>query len=179
MSTTRQPGRPLRTVETGFAAGFSATALLGAALGSGLGLHHSAFDPFQLSDWNNRGGKAVASFLAKYPSKLVRFDHVALPAAVGLSTMHAQGECIDFAFMDDGHKFDDNMVELYFLNKLMGAGALLIMDDVWLPSVRATLSFAKRNLPYRQVLLTERFVALLKMHKDSRDWNHFNTFEVV
>lgn len=182
ISTVQQrktSGRPLRSVETGFAAGFSATALLAAAHGSGLALRHSAFDPFQTSDWGNRGLKAVDRLFARYPAPAVHFEYVSLPASVGLSQMYAKGECIDFAFMDDGHKFDDNMVELYFLNKMMGPGALLVMDDIWLPSVRATMSFAKSNLPFKQVLLTERFVALLKTGRDSRDWNHYNAFDAA
>ena len=38
--------------------------------------------------------------------------------------------------MDDGHKFDENIVELYHVSKLLSVGGVLIIHDSWMPSVR-------------------------------------------
>lgn len=48
----------------------------------------------------------------------------------------------------DGHKFDDNLVELYHVAKLLSIGGVLAMHDVFLPAVQKTLGFIRANLPF-------------------------------
>ena len=48
--------------------------------------------------------------------------------------------CIDLIFMDDGHRFDDNLLELYYAHRLLKVGGVLVMHDVWMPSVKKVRS---------------------------------------
>ena len=48
--------------------------------------------------------------------------------------------------MDDGHKFDDNLLELYSVSKVLSLGGVLLLHDVWLPSTNKTLEFIDHNL---------------------------------
>ena len=101
--------------------------------------------------------------------------------------------------MDDGHKFDDNMVELALINSMMPAGGILVIDDTLMPSVAATISYIEArvvesarsppsipsfrgaalqaNLPYERITINERFVAFVKHRKDVRAWNHYSPFD--
>lgn len=170
-------GEPLRTVETGFAQGHSALALVGSARGAGLQSRHTALDPYQEEVWGNHGNTAVTRLIQRYGAGNVTFSHLALPAAVGLSDMHKAGECVDVAFMDDGHKFDDNMSELYFLNRMMGPGGVIVIDDTGMKSVNATVNFVEANLPFRQVKSPcHRYAILVKTAKDERSWTHYQHF---
>jgi len=199
--------RSLRTVETGFAHGSSALALLATAMGSGLALQHSAFDPYEDSDYHGDGSKAVEELYARVKGvngvkaayavgeanvtnqdtaslhqksssvDSVGFNLVKQPAAVGLGDLVKANECIDVAFMDDGHKFDDNMAELWFMNKLMPPGGVLILDDAWMPSVKATVSFIETNLPFKRLnAIKSQGAVFVKKGADERTWTHFKTF---
>ena len=71
------------------------------------------------------------------------------------------------------------MVELYFVNRLLPPGGLLIFDDAHMPSVKAATNFIDANLPYERMKNSaERFVVYLKTGEDNkRDWQHFNGFD--
>ena len=92
--------------------------------------------------------------------------------------MYSEGTCLDFAFMDDGHRFDENMVELYFINKMLKVGGVLIIDDVnSFRSVNATVSFIETNLPYVRFHLIDQLASFVKVGKDKRHWSHFKSFD--
>ena len=197
----QQPGKPIRSVETGFALGYSAMSIIGAACTAGLTIQHSAMDPFQSAWWKGLGQKQLKTLCNKCPSDAVRFEHMELPAVVGLSRMYERGECVQLAYMDDGHRFDDNMVELHLINAMMPAGArtsswermrpsahsvargapgvaggILAIDDTLMPSVGATITYIEANLPFLRVKINNRFVAFVKHRADKRSWNHFSPF---
>ena len=100
-----QPGQPIRTVETGFAHGFSAVSIVGAACATGISVKHTAMDPYQSAWWKGFGQKNMKSIVQKCPSNDVTFEQYELPAAVGLAKMYERSECIQLAYMDDGHRF--------------------------------------------------------------------------
>ena len=148
-------------------------------MASNASIRHTAFDPYQEDHWKYTGVKAVGDLLALNAAgaRNVDFKHSAKPAAIGLAEMEDQGECVHFAFLDDGHSFDDNMVELYFVNKMLVSGGILIFDDNQMPSVKATADFIETNLPYRRMKSPNRFAAFVKTDRDSRKWNHYTSFK--
>ena len=84
--------------------------------------------------------------------------------------------------MDDGHKFDDNMLELYYASKLLSVGGVLVLHDTWLKSVRTTANFIEANFKFFELLpLLEGIsmrVAVKRTHHDRRGFRHFASFEV-
>jgi hypothetical protein len=74
--------------------------------------------------------------------------------AITLPEMYAQGFCVPVFYMDAAHKYDDNMVEVYYANdmNMLPVGGLLIMDDTsWMPSKKTTESYVLTNLPFVRV----------------------------
>jgi len=88
----RQPGQPIRSVETGFALGYSALAVVGAACNAGIHLKHSAMDPYQGAAWRGVGQKRLQSLVGTCASDEVNFELLELPASIGLARMVAGGE---------------------------------------------------------------------------------------
>ena len=39
---------------------------------------------------------------------------------------------------NEPHEYDDNIVELYFAVRMLRQGGFLVIDDAWMPSVKAT-----------------------------------------
>lgn len=172
-------GGLLRTIETGFAEGHSAISMLAASIGQGIPHEHTAFDPYEESDYQNHGRDAVERLRQEAGPEHIEnstFTMSAQSAGIGLAKMHEMGKCVHIAYMDDGHKFDDNMVELYFINKMMPPGGLLVMDDIWMPSVASTANFIEQNLPFKRIHKGPQFHAFLKTNSDERKWTHFESF---
>jgi cephalosporin hydroxylase len=180
LQTTRamKEGDTIRSLETGLANGGSALAILATAMESNYPIRHTAFDPYQESEWKNEGLGKVREILGMDAerAKNVDFTHSAKPAAIGLAEMEDHGECVHFAFLDDGHRFDDNLVELYFVNKMLVAGGVMIFDDFHMPSVKATVNFIENNLPYKRLKSPARFAAYVKTGPDHRKWDHYGSF---
>lgn len=175
----QRKGQDTRTVETGFALGASALAITGALMSGGASAHHSAIDPFQ-DYFKNVGLHSMEKMLARHKPVKLQFDHLALPAAVGLANLYVAGECLDFAYLDDGHMFDDNMVEFFYVHHMMPVGGVLFIDDLWMQSVKTTVSFVETNLGYVRVTpLSLDFVGLVKMTQDNRHWDHYVDFQAA
>jgi hypothetical protein len=173
----------LRSVETGLAVGGSAMAIMGTAVAYDIPTHHTAIDPAQFTDvFKGSGYKSMVHFLGNdLKNGTKEFTMVTETAAIGLAKMYQDGVCLTFAFLDDGHKFDDNMVEFYFVNKMLRVGGTVMFDDIWMSSVRATASYVETNFPrmYKRIN-TERFATFVKISEDARRWDefeHFETFE--
>ena len=52
----------------------------------------------------------------------------------------------DFAFIDGDHRFEAVFVDLYFMTRLLRPEGLIVMDDMWMPSIRTAVAYAERNL---------------------------------
>ena len=113
----------LVSLETGFANGGSAVAILSAL---GPGATHISIDPYQNARppyfvYRAAGLRAVQHQLM---SKAVgpAFVHINETASLALATLLSRQLCVDMFFMDDGHRFDDNMLELYHAHVMLKQG---------------------------------------------------------
>jgi hypothetical protein len=172
-------------IETGMAIATSTVALLGsfyARDGSdtfvdSLTVH--SIDPYQQQGYKKSGlnnvqaalerfGQTFEGYKGREPSHVYHNNS----AALSMAELYASTSCADLIFMDDGHKYDDNMLELYFSTRLLRPGGILVIDDIWMPSVKVTLAYATSNLPFVQIHgLYERGVVLLKTGNDDREWD--------
>ena len=171
------------TGETGFASGLSALAMLTALRGGDAAAVHYSIDPFQPA-FNNDGLRAVQLYERRVREQArtpARFVHLNATAGFGLAWLLRQRTCFDLFFMDDGHKFDENMVELYFVAKLLAVGGVLVLHDDWMESVQATVAFIGTNLRFleRVPRRLKGFTVFVKRFPDNREWDHFVTFKWV
>lgn len=178
--------RPLASGETGFGSGTSTLAVLSALPPSSV---HIAIDPFQ-GAFREQGYRAATAYAAR--AGVGRFVHLNETASLGLAWLHKRRQCFDLFWMDDGHKFDDNIVELYHVAKALSIGGVLIIHDSWLGSVAKTARWIGANLRFLKVLgggglrpgggargrapSTARLLIAVKTAADVRKWDHFQDF---
>ncbi len=98
-------------------------------------------DPFQESAWSNAGWESLRS---------AGLDSIATlmlaPSSLALPRLATEGLIADAAFVDGSHRFHEVFVDLYFLRRIVRPGGLIIMDDIWAPSVRAAARYYEQNL---------------------------------
>jgi predicted O-methyltransferase YrrM len=187
---TQKPGELLRrlvaqtggtkSIETGFALGISTLFIL-----EGLLEHdearaqHVAVDPYQSKDWCNAGVRTVRDAGAQRFVRVVEQD-----SAIALPAMVAGGEQFDFGFVDGGHHFEHAFLDTYFMLRLVRPGGFVVIDDVWMPAVRAAVSYITKNLGVAEIsdnawdpAAAKRFAVLrVPGHLPERSWDHFVPF---
>jgi predicted O-methyltransferase YrrM len=107
-------------------------------------------------------------------------------SAAALPPLLNAHRCLDLIFLDDGHKFDSVLLELYYAQRLLKIGGLLVFHDVYMPSVRAAISFVETNLNFVRMQLPKRkgnqrtaLTVFVKNGTDHRDWEHFSPFNAT
>jgi predicted O-methyltransferase YrrM len=165
--------RVQRSLEVGLAYGFSTVWLLD-ALAAQAEAVHIAIDPFQKTGW---GGIGLAQ--AARVDFAGRFDWLPEYSIHALSDLIRQQQRFDFIYIDGNHRFDDVMVDFYLADQLMRPGGLIVLDDLWMPSIRTVADFIFHNRAYELVPQPVGNIAvLLKQRDDDRDWKHFVRFNV-
>lgn len=128
-----------RTIEVGLALGLSALFLCQAALE--LGGRHVAIDPFQEASWNGAGLRTLSDAgVADVVEVIEEESQLALPRLL------ARGREFDLAFIDGDHRFEGVFLDLYYMTRLVKPGGLVVVDDMWMPSVRMAVAYVERNL---------------------------------
>jgi predicted O-methyltransferase YrrM len=163
-----------RSLEIGFAFGFSTIWILDALLDQKPGFHQ-AIDPFEKNSWRGVGLKQVER-LKNANHKFRWLDTRSIHA---LSKLIEENEEFEFVFIDGSHRFDDALVDFYLADYVVRTGGLVAFDDMWMPSIRTVVSFVTNNRNYYLVEQPVRNMAVLeKTAPDSRNWRDFNWFEV-
>jgi len=142
-------------IEVGLAYGSSALAI-GEALCSAetIDVSHIVIDPFQATAYDNVGWEAMnAAGLVAHTTFIGELSSIAL------ARLAANGLTADAAFVDGSHRFHEVFVDLYFLQKLVRPGGLIILDDAAWPSVAAALRYFDLNLEWRPVGIAGRLTA--------------------
>jgi predicted O-methyltransferase YrrM len=128
-----------RTVEVGLALGMSALFLCQAVLRRDG--RHVAIDPFQRESWNGAGLRTLREAGVEGMVEVIEEEsQLALPRLV------AEGRKFDLAFVDGDHRFEGIFLDLYFMTRLVRSGRVIVVDDMWMPSVRTAVAYVERNL---------------------------------
>jgi predicted O-methyltransferase YrrM len=134
-----------RTVEVGLGYGISALFVCEALLSNGEpAARHVVIDPYQATRFANCGLQVldeagVASLV----------EHHAEESQIALPRFLSEGRRFEFAFVDGNHRFDRIFLDLVYLGRLLGPGAVVFMDDYQLPAVARAASFCLTNLGWR------------------------------
>jgi predicted O-methyltransferase YrrM len=128
-----------RTIEVGLALGMSALFLCQAVLERGG--HHFAIDPFQERSWKRAGVTALNDAGVRELVEVIEEEsQLALPRLVG------EEREFDFAFVDGDHRFESVLLDIYYLTRLVRPGGLIVVDDMWMPSIRTAVAYVEKNL---------------------------------
>lgn len=65
---------------------------------------------------------------------------------LALPRLAAEGRSFDLALIDGDHRFEGVFLDLCFADRLVRPGGLVLVDDLWMPSIRLAVSYVERNL---------------------------------
>lgn len=132
------------TVEVGFANGISTLYIC-----SGTSLKpnptHTAIDPGQRTVFQGNGIANV---------KRAGFDFLRLieePSEVALPRLMQDGGMFDLAFIDGWHTADQTMLDFYYVDRIVRAGGIVIVDDATMPSVNKVLHYIAKMPNYKLI----------------------------
>ena len=132
-----------KTLEVGMAYGLSTVAICQTHSDKGSG-SHIAIDPYQ-----NKAYKSVGVLNVERAGLAQRLRFIEESSVTALPQLVAEGEKLDFAFIDGCHLFDYTLIEFFYIDMLLETGGLIVFDDLWMPSVRKTVSFVLQNRAYK------------------------------
>ncbi|MGP1346832.1 MAG: class I SAM-dependent methyltransferase [Phycisphaerales bacterium] len=171
----------VRTVETGFGLGLSALWMALGAERAGLGAwhRHTAIDPGQRHA-EQMDGAAVC--LCEDAGMWDRVALIEAPSEIALPALVGSGERFEIGFVDGAHWFENALIDIVMMCRLIVPGGLLVVDDQWMGSVRAATEYARLNLNVREiergVAGTDRFAAFTVAAPDAgRAWDDWHPFE--
>jgi predicted O-methyltransferase YrrM len=160
------------TMEVGCAYGFSTLYLL-AALAANPAALHVAIDPCEHAMWHGIGARKVTDVQMDRAFRLVQESSV-----IAIPRFIAEGSQFDLIFIDGNHRFDDVLVDFTLSALACKQGGLIILDDMWMPSIRKAASFVRRNRGDFSELpaSVDNISVFQKTAEDRRDWKHFEDF---
>jgi predicted O-methyltransferase YrrM len=163
--------RPQRTLEVGFAEGFSAMYFLAAAKANGQGFH-IAMDPFEIKDYHGIGVQKV-----REAGMADRFRFIDAPSIAALPAVAAEGLKFGVIFIDGDHRYDTQVVDFVIADSLIPKGGFILLHDVWMASTQKLISFIEKNrTEYRRHPTNVNMATFEKIGEDQREWHHFIDF---
>lgn len=176
---------PRRLLEIGLAYGVSTLFVCEAMVATGGPERYDVIDPWQRTQWAGAGLHALERAGYRH---MVRLHEE--PSELLLPRFLGEGIELDFALVDGWHAFDQVMMEVYYLNRMLVPGGVLVLDDVHLPGLRRIAALmgtwpayerlefpaAKRRVRGARVrrLMGEpefRIAGFLKVAPDERSWD--------
>ena len=130
-----------RTCETGLALGISTLFILSAHDQLEGETYHAAIDPLQ-----SRAFDAAGLGLLERAGVRERLDFWEDDSKIVLPQWVQQKRSLDLAFIDGDHRFEGAFLDLYYLYRIVRPGGILVVDDLWMPSVHAAVSYFTTNM---------------------------------
>ena len=154
---------------------------MGGGWGGGWGARHrhTAIDPGQ-RDAGQMDSAALC--LCAEAGLAERIGLIESPSEIALPSLVGSGERFEIGFVDGAHWFENALIDIVMLCRLIVPGGLLVVDDQWMGSVRAATEYARLNLNVREigreVVGTDRFAAFTVVARDhGRAWDDWHAFE--
>ena len=134
----------LRTMEIGCAYGVSSLFICQAlAERREAGPHHVIVDPFQSKQFNKAG------ILNLERAGFDFFELMEEPSERALPRLWEQGKCFDFALIDGRHTMDQVMLDFFYVDKLLDAGGIVVLDDIRWPGIGRAARYLSQYPSYR------------------------------
>ena len=123
-----------RAVEVGCAMGISSLAIAD-AMRDGGSSHHYIIDPFQKTQWKNIGITNLKKAGFSQFKLVEDFSEFALPA------LAKEGIKVNFGFIDGWHTFDHTLIDLFYINRMLEIGGVVVIDDVGMPAISKVIRY--------------------------------------
>jgi predicted O-methyltransferase YrrM len=164
--------KPKTTLEIGLAYGYSTVYFLAAICENGVG-HHSAIDPFQKGSWHGIGWSQPQTLGMSDSFRFIEENSVS-----ALVHFADRGETFDVIFIDGNHRFDDVLVDFTLSAELCPMGGCIILDDMWMASIRRAVTFIRSNRKDFEELKipVSNLAAFRRIGEDTRAWHHYVEF---
>lgn len=164
-------------LEVGLAYGFSTQFLL-AGLQQRGGGRLVAIDPYQSNDWWGIGRRLAQTTVEAGGCDRLVFCCIEERSDGALLQLERQGERFGLIFVDGYHRFDDVLLDVTLAARLCVPGGVIVLHDMWLPSVRAVVAFlvANRADLVRVPCRCPNLAAFACTGPDQRSWDHFVPF---
>ncbi len=119
--------RARSVLEIGMAWGLSTLHILEGLLNNGAGEHaHVVVDPQQTSEFHGAGNQILRDAgVEQFVEFHQDYSELLLPRLV------SEGRVFDFVFIDGAHRFDNVFVDLFYANRLLKPGGVVVFDDVF------------------------------------------------
>lgn len=163
--------RPDVCIEVGLAFGMSALAILTALEEAGNGRLISV-DPFQEYSWGDAGVLAVRRAGLDH-----RHAHVSKLSQLALPALIEQGVSATFGYIDGGHRFDEVLLDFFYMDKLLPAGGVVAFNDSDLPAVARALSFLQTHRRYEELNVLPFRPAWMPARKGNENDRYFRKLE--
>jgi hypothetical protein len=138
--------RLARTLEIGFAAAGSSTAVLAAKMHAGLLRRHVAVDPYQRTLSASGGLKVIERLGYSDQLELIEdWSEHYLPKAAEASDLY------DLIVVDGGHGMGQAVVDAYYCDRLLPVGGFIAIDDIYLRSTAYSIEFLVNEANYEIV----------------------------
>jgi predicted O-methyltransferase YrrM len=168
----------IHTIEVGLGLGISTIFLVSGGNGSGA-RSHVAIDPYQDSVWDQAGVLALDRAQVKHLVTLMQE-----PSEFYLPSVLRSGSRFDLAFVDGDHHFEHVFIDLYYVGRCLTENGVIVVDDMYLPSVRTAVEYFVRNLKWQIIdrpfiyddIGRERLLTLEPRFTTSRQWDNFVPF---
>jgi predicted O-methyltransferase YrrM len=184
--------RPTTSLEVGFAYGVSTLFICEALAKIGKPAQHIVVDPFQFSEWRGIGLRNVKC--AGYGQFLELREE---PSEIALPQLLRENTVLDVAIIDGWHTFDHALVDLFYVNRMLRVGGVVVLDDSSMPAVGKLVDhiltygcyrvfgvpsgpgLMARRLAYYARLKKSKWpsaIALEKIRQDERRWDWYRPF---
>ena len=134
--------QPSRVFEVGFAMGLSTLYICAGMLEGGApDPRHVAVDPTETWLWKDAGTELVKAAGLEGMVEVVRQE-----SQMALPRWMSEQRSFDMAFIDGDHRFDPAFMDIAYALRLVKGRGLIVVDDMWMPSVRTAVSFFESNI---------------------------------
>jgi predicted O-methyltransferase YrrM len=168
--------KPSRVLEIGLGWGYSASAI------QSLGCVERHII-LELDKWSPRSAQAEAN-VRSFVTDQSKLQILWVDSTTALPQLCQKREIFDFILIDGGHRYDDVFVDFHFARRLVAPKAIVMFDDMWMPSIRTVVSFIETNLADQwQPLKISGGYSFAVFQRteisDRREWTHFVPFQVA
>jgi hypothetical protein len=134
---------------------------------------HTAVDPLQSRLWHGIGRRGPQSLGMSDSFRLI--EEKSVSALVHLAD---RGETLEVIFIDGNHVFADVFVDFTLSARLCPIGGCIVLDDMWMPSIRRAVAFIRSNRKDFEELKTpvSNIAAFRRIGEDTRPWHHYVDF---
>jgi len=139
--------RARSVLEIGLAWGLSTLHILESLLNNGASAHeHVVVDPHQASEFHGAGKQILREAgVEQFVEFHQDYSELLLPRLV------SGGRKFDLVFIDGMHRFDNVVVDLFYADRLLKPGGVVVLDDLFADPVNFACRFVRTNYGYLPV----------------------------